>query len=64
MLASVSRELKKIVILSTHDIEASLNYCNKCWLMTEEKKFVEIKRSENFKEAVMQQLFADSNSHS
>ena len=62
LLASVSRELKKIVILSTHDIEASLKYCSKCWLMTEEKKFVEIKRSESFRDEVMKLLFTESNS--
>ena len=65
LLSSVSREMKKIVILSTHDIEASLEHCNKCWLMTEEKKFVEIKRSRNFRDEVMKLLFTETlNSHS
>lgn len=64
LLSSVSKDLKKIVILSTHDIEASVQYCSKCWLMTEEKKFVEIARSENFSSEVMSQLFIESNLHS
>ena len=64
LLASVSKDLKKIVVLSTHDIEASLQVCSKCWLMTEEKKFVEIARSENFRNEVTCQLFIESNSPS
>lgn len=65
LLSSVSKEMKKIVILSTHDIEASLTYCNKCWVMTEEKKFVEVNRTENFREDLMKLLFAESlNGHS
>ncbi len=64
LLAAISREMKKIVILSTHDIEASLEYSSKCWLMTEEKKFVEVKRSENFRTDVINLLFAEaSTSH-
>lgn len=65
LLSSVSKTMKKIVILSTHDIEASFEYCNKCWVMTEEKKFVEITRTENFRNEVTQLLFAEElNSHS
>ncbi len=64
LLSSVSKDLKKIVILSTHDIEASLEYCSKCWIMTEEKKIVEIARTENYRSEVMNQLFVESNSHS
>lgn len=65
LLASISKELSKIVILSTHDIEASLQYCSKCWIMTESKTFVEIERTEKFREEVMAVLFAgESNSHS
>lgn len=64
LLSSVSKSLMKIVILSTHDIEASLEYCSKCWIMTEQKKFVEITKSENYRSEVMSQLFAESNSHS
>jgi iron complex transport system ATP-binding protein len=60
LLASVSREMKKIVILSTHDIEASLEYSSKCWLMTEDGKFVEIKRTDNFRTEVTKLLFADT----
>ncbi len=64
LLASITVQLKKIVILSTHDIEASLEYCTKCWLMTEDRAFLEIRRSENYKQEVMERLFADLNGHS
>lgn len=60
LLSSVSRQMKKIVILSTHDIEASLEYCGKCWLMTEKKNFVEIKRNKNFRTEVMNLLFSET----
>jgi iron complex transport system ATP-binding protein len=63
LLSAIARDMKKTVILSTHDIEASLEYCTKCWLMTEEKVFVEIKRDENFRTEVMKRLFAESNGH-
>lgn len=63
LLLSVSKQLNKIVILSTHDIETSLEHCTKCWLMTEEKNFTEIKRSENFREEVMQILLAELRSY-
>lgn len=53
ILKTISAELKKTVIFSTHDIEASLEYCNKCWIMTEEGIFREIKRGDNFREEVM-----------
>ncbi len=64
LLSSISRSMKKIIILSTHDIEASLAHCSKCWLMTEEKKFVEIVRTANFRNEVMNQLLMESNRHS
>lgn len=57
LLAGVTRQLNKIVILSTHDVEAALQHCNKCWVMTEQKKFVEVAHSNNFTSEVMQLLF-------
>ncbi|MES2620907.1 MAG: ABC transporter ATP-binding protein [Bacteroidota bacterium] len=57
LLSSVCREMKKIIILSTHDVEASLQHCDKCWIMTEGRKFTEINRTEKFKEEVMNMLF-------
>jgi iron complex transport system ATP-binding protein len=59
LLSSISREMKKLIICSTHDIEASLNYCNKFWIMSEEKEFFEIKREGNYKEEVMKKLFVE-----
>ncbi len=32
----------KTVILSTHDIDKSLELCTKCWVMTEDRTFTEI----------------------
>lgn len=63
LLSSIARDMKKIVILSTHDIEASIEFCSKCWLMTEGMKFVEINRNVHFRNEVMQLLFPESNSH-
>ncbi len=57
LLAGVTRQLNKIVILSTHDVEAALQHCNKCWVMTEQNKFVEVAHSNNFTSEVMQLLF-------
>ncbi|HLP22386.1 MAG TPA: ABC transporter ATP-binding protein [Chitinophagales bacterium] len=60
LLSSVAKDLNKIVILSTHDVEASLNYCSKCWIMTEDKAFVEIAKTDKFGEQVLQLLFNES----
>lgn len=51
-LRNVCNTLNKTVILSTHDIEAALENCNKCWVMTEEKIFSEIPASENYAQRV------------
>jgi iron complex transport system ATP-binding protein len=59
LLAAIARDMKKTVILSTHDIEAVLEHCSKCWLMTEEKQFIEMPKQENFKEEVMRSLLAE-----
>jgi len=60
ILKTISTELKKTIIFSTHDIEASLEYCNKFWIMTETRKFQQIKRGENFKEQIMSALSIQS----
>jgi len=56
LLSNICVQLKKIVILSTHDIEASLEYCSKCWIMGEEKEFLEIRKTENFNQDVRARL--------
>lgn len=56
ILKTISGDLKKTIIFSTHDIEASLEYCNKFWIMTETGMFKEIIRNENFKQEVMAAL--------
>ena len=56
LLSSIAKEMKKTVILSTHDIDAALAYCNKCWLMTEQKIFEEVYRTAAFKEEVSRKL--------
>ncbi len=62
LLSSIAQDLKTTVILSTHDIEISIEYCSKCWLMTEGKTFIELKRSKNFKQEVFDVLLAGLNS--
>lgn len=48
---------QKTIILSTHDIDNSLEYCNKCWVMTEEKTFREVQiQGEDSKKLVKQLL--------
>jgi iron complex transport system ATP-binding protein len=60
LLASISQKMRKTIILSTHDIESCIQYCSKCWLMTEDKKFAEIRKSENYRNEVLGLLMADS----
>lgn len=55
-LKDISIGLKKTVIFSTHDVEAALEYCNKCWIMTEQQTFREIERTPNFSAEVKQIL--------
>lgn len=56
LLSSIAKEMKKTVILSTHDIDAALAYCNKSWLMAEQKVFEEVSRTAAFKEEVSRKL--------
>jgi iron complex transport system ATP-binding protein len=56
ILKTISTDLQKTIIFSTHDIEACLEYCNKFWIMTEAGVFREIMRTENFREEVMRGL--------
>ncbi len=56
ILKTISRDLKKTIIFSTHDIEASLQYCNKFWIMAETGVFREIKRRATVREVVMAAL--------
>lgn len=55
-LKDVSIGMKKTVIFSTHDIEAALDHCTKCWIMTEQQQFIEVKRSASFAAEVKQIL--------
>jgi iron complex transport system ATP-binding protein len=59
-LKQISLELDKIIVFSTHDIETSLAYCNKCWIMTEEKEFHEVVKSGHFEEEVKRKLLISS----
>jgi len=56
ILKAISADLKKTIIFSTHDIEASLEYCNKFWVLTEAGVFREISRSNHSREDVMEAL--------
>lgn len=57
LLSAIAKQMNKIIVLSTHDIDAALEYCTGCWLMTEDKEFISIARGENFREDVMAYLF-------
>ncbi len=59
LLKEISTAANKTVVLSTHDIESSLVFCNKCWIMTEEKRFIEKEiKGEQSREEVKAILFA------
>ena len=59
LLKEISTAADKTVILSTHDIDSSLAFCNKCWIMTEEKRFIEKEiKDEQSREEVKAILFA------
>lgn len=60
LLASVSSELKKTIILSTHDIEAALKYCSEFWLMTEGREFCEIIKEGNYREKINLKLYGEN----
>ncbi len=58
LLSNISRQLKKTIIFSTHDIESCIEYCNHCWIMTEQQEFCQINRSANFEKEVKDKLMA------
>lgn len=58
LLSSVCRQLNKIIILSTHDIDTTLEFTTQSWLMTERKEFIEIKNSGNYHTEIMSKLLA------
>ncbi len=59
LLKEISTSADKTVVLSTHDIESSLAFCNKCWIMTEENRFIEKEiKGEQSREEVKAILFA------
>jgi iron complex transport system ATP-binding protein len=60
VLDSIARSMKKTVILSTHDIEAALMYCNKCWIMNEDKSFYEVVKGDKYKERVTEKLYGET----
>jgi iron complex transport system ATP-binding protein len=51
-LKQVCTELNKTVVLSTHDIETALEFCNKCWIMTEQREFCEVLSSDKYEAEV------------
>jgi iron complex transport system ATP-binding protein len=60
LLAGIARQLGKIIILSTHDVEAVLQYSNRCWIMTEKREFVTVERNSGFTEQVMKLLYTQA----
>lgn len=57
-LQSICECMGKTVILSTHDIETALEYCNKCWLMLEDKRFVAVSKAVDYADKVKGLLHA------
>ncbi|MFN8323194.1 MAG: ABC transporter ATP-binding protein [Chitinophagales bacterium] len=57
LLAEISIEMNKVVILSTHDIEASLEYCSKWWLMPEQKNFTQVSKVEDYRAVIADTLY-------
>jgi iron complex transport system ATP-binding protein len=49
---------EKLIIFSTHDIESALNLASKFWIMTEERKFLEVEKSVNYRKEVLDVLYA------
>lgn len=60
LLAGIASQLGKIIILSTHDVEAVLQYSNRCWIMTEKREFITLERNNGFTEQVMQLLYTQA----
>ena len=53
LLAQIATGLNKIIILSTHDINAALEYATHCWIMQEDKSFSVIGRESDFEQQVL-----------
>ena len=56
LLAQIAANLNKVIILSTHDIEAALEQATACWIMAEDGKFKVINKSTDFKQQVLATL--------
>jgi iron complex transport system ATP-binding protein len=57
LLTSIAAEMKKAIILSTHDIDAALNHCNRFWIMAENKEFYELGKESDYRKEVNAKLF-------
>lgn len=60
LLGDIAKQLGKIVVLSTHDVEAVLQYSNKSWIMSEAGKFIEVAYTDDYAQQVRKLLFADT----
>ncbi len=40
LLQNIAHDLKKTILMSTHDLEATLPHCSLAWVMTENGKFI------------------------
>jgi len=56
LLAQIAANLNKVIILSTHDIEAALEQATACWIMAEDGQFKIINKSTDFKQQVLATL--------
>ncbi|HWB64122.1 MAG TPA: ABC transporter ATP-binding protein [Chitinophagales bacterium] len=59
VLHGIAKDFKKVIVFSTHDIAAALDYCNKFWIMTEEKQFREINKADNYRSTVEEILYRE-----
>jgi iron complex transport system ATP-binding protein len=57
LLNGISQKMNNIVVISTHDIEAALEYCNKFWIMNTEGQFMQIGKAGNYRDKVKAILY-------
>lgn len=60
LLRDVAEEQQKIVLLSTHDIEMALQYCNRYWILKPGNRFYNLEKTEgDYRKEVSDILQAD-----
>ena len=59
LLKSICIATQKIIILSTHDVEATYSYCNNWWLMKENKQFEQLTTACNYQKQIADKMFLE-----